>query len=82
MFSLLLLLALISHAQPKLYQVVALTSSGARYHTNDLYDGSATKNRWGEITAVGLRQQQSLGKAFRKDYVELNSFLNKQFSKH
>lgn len=47
MFSLLLLLALISQTQPKLYQLVALTSSGARYHINDLYDGSATKNRWG-----------------------------------
>jgi hypothetical protein len=30
---------------------------------------------------VGLRQQQSLGKYFRKDYIDLNGFMSKNFVK-
>lgn len=50
----------------KLYQVVALLTPGARYHINDLYDGAQNKKMWGEISSVGMRQQENLGKTFRK----------------
>ena len=63
-FILLALLSLVLNA--KLYQVVALLTPGARYHVNDLYDAAQSKKMWGEITPVGLRQQENLGKAFRK----------------
>ena len=78
---LLLMAGLLLQTHAKLYSVVALISSGATYHTNDLYDGSSTKQKWGQITPVGLRQHQNLGKALRKDYVELNAFLGKNFNK-
>jgi hypothetical protein len=79
-FLLLLLIGAHFHAEAKLYQVVALISSGARYHINDLYDGSSTKPKWGQVTPVGFRQLQNLGKALRKDYVEVNPFLSKTFA--
>lgn len=63
-FILLALLPLVLTA--KLYQVVAMLTPGARYHVNDLYDAAQNKKMWGEITPVGLRQQENLGKAFRK----------------
>jgi len=34
-----LLLTALTLAQGRLYSVVAVVSSGARYHLNDLYDG-------------------------------------------
>lgn len=51
-----LTLCLATQITSKLYQVVAILSPGARYHLNDLYDGKDYKPKWGEITAVGLRQ--------------------------
>ena len=49
----------------KLLQVVTFLAPGAHYHTNDLYDGAEFRDQWGEITPVGLRQHQELGKLFR-----------------
>lgn len=66
MRGLLILLCLILATQAKLYQVVAVAAPGARYHVNDLYHGTQTKDYWGEITAVGLRQHQNLGQLIRK----------------
>lgn len=43
----LLLLFLGALCNSKLFQTVALISHGARYHTNDLYDGGETKSLWG-----------------------------------
>jgi hypothetical protein len=43
-------------AQSKLYQVVSQFRHGARYHLNDYYDGNSTRDLWGELTAVGMRQ--------------------------
>lgn len=77
-FILIALLPLILTA--KLYQAVTLIAPGARYHLNDLYDAPQTKKMWGEITPVGLRQQESLGKAFRKEYIQGASFLSADFS--
>jgi hypothetical protein len=55
--SLICILIALLPTSSKLYQVVAVISPGARYHVNNLYDGSETINKWGEITPVGLRQQ-------------------------
>jgi hypothetical protein len=68
---LLLLLGLTaSLVEAKLYGVVAMISEGARYHTNSLYDGGETKDRWAQVTPVGLRQHENLGKLFKKQYGE------------
>jgi len=66
MKSIILFLALISLIGCKLYQVLSLTRHGSRYHVNDFGDGNETKALWGELTAVGMRQQQKLGQLFRK----------------
>lgn len=71
-----LLLAIASQAQNKLYQVVSLTRHGARYHVNDFGDGADTKPLWGELTAVGMRQHQNLGAIFRKEYIDNLKFLS------
>ena len=42
--------------QAKVQQVVSLFRHGARYHLNPWYDGNSTKEMWGELTAVGMRQ--------------------------
>jgi broad specificity phosphatase PhoE len=73
-FSLLLLLA-----SSRLYQVVSLTRHGARYHLNDFGDGAATKPLWGELTAVGMRQQQRLGQLLRKEYIDSLHLLSPQY---
>lgn len=75
------IVTLLALTHSKLYQVVAVISPGARNHINDLYDGADTKHKWGELTPVGLRQQQSLGKYFRKDYIDLNGLMNKNYVK-
>jgi hypothetical protein len=41
--------------------VVSISRHGARYHVNDFGDGASTKPLWGELTAVGMRQEQRLG---------------------
>ena len=58
-----------------------MISEGARYHVNDLYDGVVTKNRWGELTPVGLRQQETLGKLFKKEYGDKAGLLSSNFVK-
>lgn len=72
---------LLTAIEAKLYQIVAVISPGARYPVNDLYDGGETRVKWGEITSVGLRQQESLGKLFRKEYVDTYGLLSKTFVK-
>ena len=54
--------------QAKIYHVASVITPGARYHLNDLYDGSMTYSKWGELTPIGLRQQQNLGKSFKQEY--------------
>lgn len=71
----------LSLVHTKLYQVVAVISPGARYPVNDLYDGGETRAKWGEITSVGLRQQESLGKQLRKEYIDDYGLLSKNFVK-
>jgi hypothetical protein len=73
--ALLLLLAI----ESKLYQVVSMFRHGARYHLNGYYDGNATKEYWGELTAVGMRQHENFGKMLRKDYIENLGFLSDTF---
>lgn len=42
---------------------------GARYPTNDIYDGKETKPLHGKLTGVGMRQQYNLGSYLKKDYL-------------
>ena len=76
-----ILLTFLYLTSSKLYQIIAMTASGARYHLNDLYDGKQTKNQWGQITSVGLKQQESLGKIIKKEYSQKIPFLNSIFIK-
>jgi hypothetical protein len=62
----LVLFFVMSLAYCKLYQVVSLFRHGARYHINDLYDGNSTKALKGELTAVGMKMHENLGKIIRK----------------
>lgn len=65
MTALLLLLSI----ECKLHQVVSMFRHGARYHLNSYYDGNATREFWGELTAVGMRQHETFGKMLRRDYI-------------
>jgi hypothetical protein len=51
-----LALGLLFCAESKLYQVVSMSRHGARYYVNDFYDGNSSRDVWGELTAVGMRQ--------------------------
>jgi broad specificity phosphatase PhoE len=64
----------------KLFQVVSLFRHGARFHINGYYDGNSTKPLWGELSAVGMRQHESLGHMIRRDYMERLGFLDKKFT--
>ena len=75
----LLILIIAPFALSKLYQVVSLTRHGARYHVNDFGDGNQTRQFWGELTAVGMRQHQNLGKIFRKEYIDKLQFLSSDY---
>jgi hypothetical protein len=61
-----LLFLLIAVSSAKLYQVVNLFRHGARTHLNSIYDGNSTHDIWGELTPVGMRQHQNLGKTLNK----------------
>jgi lysosomal acid phosphatase len=77
----LLILLLITLSTSKLHQVVSLFRHGARYHLNTLYDGNSTYNIWGELTPVGMRQHQTLGKTLNKEYIQNLKFLPVSFDK-
>lgn len=76
-----LIILLITLSESKLYQVVSLFRHGARYHLNALYDGNSTYDVWGELTPVGMRQHQTLGKTLNKEYVQNLKFLSEKFNK-
>lgn len=78
-FLLISLLILISIA--KLYQVASLFRHGARYHLNALADGNSTHDMWGELTPIGMRQHQNLGKTLNKEYIQNLQFLSPTYVK-
>lgn len=65
--------------ESKLHQVVSLFRHGARYHLNSYYDGNATRDLWGELSAVGMRQHENLGNMLRTDYLDNLGFLDKDY---
>ena len=76
-----ILLFLLVLGSAKLYQVVSLFRHGARYHLNALYDGNSTHDVWGELSPVGMRQHQNLGKIINNEYVKNLKFLSEKFDK-
>ena len=76
---LLLFLALLP-MQPKLVQVVSLFRHGARYQLNPLYDPGSMA-WWGQLTAVGMRQHQTLGQLLKKEYIDNLGFLSTQYNR-
>lgn len=76
-----LIILLITLSASKLYQVTSLFRHGARYHLNALYDGNSTHSVWGELTAVGMRQHQTLGKTLNREYIQNLKFLSEKFNK-
>jgi hypothetical protein len=76
MIKLLLISLLLTLSVTKLYQVASLFRHGARYHLNALYDGNSTFEQWGELTPVGMRQHQNLGKTLNKEYIQNLKFLS------
>ncbi len=77
----LLLTLLVVLSTSKLYQVTSLFRHGARYHINAIYDGNSTHDVWGELTAVGMRQHQNLGKILNKEYIQNLKFLSEKYDK-
>lgn len=73
--ALLVLTVLLAATHAKLYQVASLFRHGARYHINGYYDGNSTKSLWGELSAVGMRQHETLGTMLRRDYIDRLAFL-------
>jgi hypothetical protein len=55
MQSFLILALTIFVSQPKLYQTFVFFRHGARYHTNDIYDGNSTFPMRSELTPIGMR---------------------------
>ena len=47
----------------ELVQVIGFVRHGVRYH---MYDYGKTTPNYGEFTAIGMRQMQSMGKILRK----------------
>ncbi len=78
---LIVLCVLLATAEGKLYQVVAVLAPGARYQPNDLYEEENGYIGLDEITPVGLRQHENLGKLFRKEYIEKMPLLSTNFNK-
>ena len=66
MIKVFLIAILLTIAASKLYQVTSLFRHGARYHLNPLDDGNSTLDMWGELSPVGMRQHQTLGKTLNK----------------
>ena len=60
---------------------VVLIRHGARYHVYDIYDSRSTKPLWEQLTAVGMRQHQALGKIIRSQYIDGLKFLSDNFNK-
>ena len=79
LFFLVIVAAVLSLHEGKLYQVLAVISPGARYHVNQLYDGKEMYKVWGEITPVGMRQMENLGRITRKEYIEKYALLSSTF---
>lgn len=70
MLKLLCILSLAIVLKTEIVQILSLNRHGARYALNSLYDGNNTKNDWGELTAVGMRQHYTYGQNLRKLYVD------------
>ena len=43
---------------------------GARYPTNDFYDGKQTQEFHGQLTSIGKRQQYLIGNYLQSDYAK------------
>lgn len=67
-------------SQCKLYQAFVFFRHGARYHTNDIYDGNATYPMRSELTPIGMRMHENLGKMFRKNYIEKLNLLTDKYN--
>lgn len=69
LFKLFGLLLLFSYINAHLLQVLSVFRHGARYFLHDFYDAETETEFWGELTAVGMRNHETLGKMIRKDYI-------------
>jgi hypothetical protein len=69
LLKIILLFIAIFASESKLYQAFTFFRHGARYHTNQLYDANATYPMRSELTPIGMRMHQNLGKMFRKLYI-------------
>ena len=76
----LLVTIIIQSVNSKVYQTFVFFRHGARYHYNDLYDGNSTYPVRQELTSIGMRMQQNLGKSFRKLYIETNQLLSDKYN--
>ena len=66
----------------KLLQVVSLSRHGARYYVNDVFNSDGDRKFWEQLTPVGMRQQEILGKMIRQDYIDSIRFLSRKYSPH
>ncbi len=73
--------SLLDSVDCKLYQVVSLCRHGARYHAMDFYDGKETRPLRGQLTAVGMRQNQRLGQLWKKEYIDTLQFLSPNYNR-
>jgi broad specificity phosphatase PhoE len=64
----------------KLYQSFVFFRHGARYHNNDVYDGNSTYPVRSELTSIGMRMLENLGKLVRKQYISANPLLSDKYN--
>lgn len=76
-YILLLLLHLLLSIQTKIVYAGTVIRHGARYPLRgDIYDGNASKENFGRLTTVGMREHFLLGGYMRADYIENMSLIN------
>ena len=56
-------------SQTKMIYTYSLMRHGAKYPSNDLYNGGESQELKGQLTPIGLRQHYNLGTYLKQNYI-------------